>query len=265
MRPLALIAILLISSCLFSLFIRSNDTSVVTPLISNEKPSQDVDPLFRRFPDLVDWKRPDGPLKVALQVGHWKNDDLPEELAKLRNNEGAVGGGMTEAEVNLLIAQETKILLEKEGIVVEILPATVPKGFWADALIAIHADSSTSARASGYKVAPPGRDYSGKGGKLASAIEKAYGKITRLRLDPNITENMTGYYAFSWWRFEHSMHPMTPAAIVETGFLTSPSDRKIIVKDHQKSAQGIASGIVNYLREINEVAILPARTEDAVF
>lgn len=52
------------------------------------------------------WKRPDGPLRVGLQAGHWKNNELPDELENLRNyGGGAKGGGMAEWEVNLAIAR----------------------------------------------------------------------------------------------------------------------------------------------------------------
>ena len=63
----------------------------------------------------------------------------------------------------------------------------------------------------------------------------------------NITQNMRGYYAFSWWRYKHAMHPMTTAVIVETGFLTSPIDREVLIDSPEIPASGIASGIIKYL------------------
>lgn len=50
---------------------------------------------------LENWQRPEGPAKVTLQVGHWKKDDLPEELEKLKVSGGSSGGGKDEWEVNL--------------------------------------------------------------------------------------------------------------------------------------------------------------------
>lgn len=32
------------------------------------------------FPNFADWQRPDGPPRVGLQVGHWKTQELPDEL-----------------------------------------------------------------------------------------------------------------------------------------------------------------------------------------
>lgn len=55
-----------------------------------------------------DWVRPEGPAKVGLQVGHWKNEELPEELSRLVGSTGSSGGGKTESEVVLAIAEEIK-------------------------------------------------------------------------------------------------------------------------------------------------------------
>src|SRR5688572_29749836 len=105
------------------------------------------------------WKRPDGPAKVTLQVGHWKNKELPDEFEKLRRTGGGTsGGGKAEWEVNLEIAELTAELLRPEGIIVEILPATVPASYWADVFISIHADGNENSTVSGYKIAAPRRD-----------------------------------------------------------------------------------------------------------
>jgi hypothetical protein len=58
---------------------------------------------------------------------------------------------------------------------------------------------------------------------------------------------MTAYYAFNWPRYEHAIHPFTPAAIVETGFLTSAVDRAIIVAAPERAAAGIADGVLAFL------------------
>jgi hypothetical protein len=197
----------------------------------------------------ANWQRPAGPPKVALQVGHWKNKELPDEFERLRETGGGTsGGGKAEWEVNLAIAELTAEVLRKHGVTVEILPATVPPEYWADVLVSIHADGNENSGVSGYKVAAPRRDITGTAEELASFLEEEYGKIVGFALDPNVTRNMRGYYAFNWRRYEHAMHPMTTAAIIETGFLTSPQDRKILINQPERSAQGIAQGILAYLR-----------------
>lgn len=206
-------------------------------------------PEIGRYEWMNTWKRPDGPVSVTLQAGHWKNDELPDELKKLRGSTGATGGGMIEWEANYAIAEETARLLEEEGVHVTIVPATVPENHWSDVFIAIHADGSTDEETSGYKVASPWRDMTGSSDDLARAIASAYHEATKLPEDPNITRNMRGYYAFSWWRYAHAVHPMTTSVIVETGFLTNPSDRSLIAGQPHIPAKGIAQGVLSYLRQ----------------
>ncbi|MBN1168430.1 N-acetylmuramoyl-L-alanine amidase [Candidatus Woesebacteria bacterium] len=197
---------------------------------------------------LSDWSRPDLPAKVAIQVGHFKNDDLPEELKKLRTSDGASAGGYDEWEVNLTIAREIENLLKADGIFVELLPATVPEKYWSDVFIAIHADGSEDTEKSGYKITGPWRDLTGNAESLISSIDKYYKTDTGLSLDPNITRNMRGYYAFSWWRYDHAIHPMTTAVIIETGFLTNSSDRAFLTNHPEISAKAIYKGVVEYLQ-----------------
>lgn len=208
-------------------------------------------PELNKFSWIYDWERPDGPAKVALQAGHYQNDDLPEELKKLRTSDGATGGGKSEWEVNLAIAKEVKRLLAAESVVVEVLPATVPPKYWADVFLAIHADGSEDRSKSGFKIAAPWRDFTKKADELVGILYDSYSDATGFDEDENITVNMRGYYAFSWWRYEHAIHPMTTAAIIETGFLTNYSDRRLLINNPEIPAKGIAEGILKYLRSEN--------------
>jgi hypothetical protein len=200
---------------------------------------------------LKDWKRPEGPTKVALQVGHLNSDQFPDELERIRGNTGASAAGYTEVFVNSYIVEETKKILEQKGILVDVIPATVPPKYYADVFVAVHADGNEDTSRSGYKTSPPWRDFSGKSGKLNEEIKKSYGEATEMAWDENITRNMRGYYAFSFWRYEHAVHPMTPSVILETGYLTSPQDRKIIVSQPELSAEGLADGIITFLKSEN--------------
>ncbi len=192
--------------------------------------------------------RKDEPKRVGLQVGHWKISEAPNELKALRENSGAKGGGMSEYEAMLKIALEAKDLLEAKGIIVDLLPATVPVDYVADAFIAIHADGNSSTKPSGFKLATPERDFSGKADILMESLYDAYGKNTGLsRDDNNITKRMTSYYAFNWRRYDHAVHPMTPSVILETGFMTNASDRKVILDKPHLAAKGIAEGVLKFL------------------
>ncbi|MEX0649809.1 MAG: N-acetylmuramoyl-L-alanine amidase [Candidatus Andersenbacteria bacterium] len=199
--------------------------------------------------ELEKWQRPPGPLRVGIQAGHWRNDEVPEELGGLRKNGGgAVGGGTNERDVVLKIAEQVAALLKEAGIEADLLPATVPPGYIADAFVSIHADGNIDSSVSGFKIASPRRDYSGRSIYLEESLYKTYEQATGLNRDPSISRRMSGYYAFNWRRYEHAIHPMTPAVIIETGFLTSPQDRKIIVSQPELSIQGIADGIITYLK-----------------
>jgi N-acetylmuramoyl-L-alanine amidase len=191
-------------------------------------------------------ERPDGPVRVALQAGHWKAAEAPEEQARLRAN-GTRGGGLAEWEVNLAIARRAARLLEEAGYSVEILPTTIPPDYRADVFIAIHADGNANASISGYRAAAPRRDRTGRARELADLLTETYGKATGLPHYPVITRRMRSYYAFNTRRYEHALHPMTVGVILETGFLTNPRDRRIIVGDQDRAAAGIADAVIRFL------------------
>lgn len=197
----------------------------------------------------LNWKRPDGPPRVGLQIGHLDNDQVPAELENLRGNTGAAAGGYSEVAVNAEIVNIIAEKLRAENVTVDILPTTVPPDYWADAFIAIHADGSTDPTTTGFKIAAPWRDLTGNASTLVTTLEESYAAATNLPKDPNITRNMRGYYAFSWWRFDHSVHPMTTSVIVETGFLTNRSDRQLIAETPEVPATALAEGILSYLEK----------------
>ncbi|MEI7556800.1 N-acetylmuramoyl-L-alanine amidase [Candidatus Chlorohelix sp.] len=185
---------------------------------------------------------------VALQVGHYQIEQLPDEFASLRSQTGGSGGGIREVDLNLEVTRRVAALLTTHSITVEILPATVPEEYTADAFVAIHADASTGESASGYKIARsrfsaiPTTDDA-----LVGNIFDAYGKLTSLGVSDNITRNMTGYYAFNNRRRVNSISKITPAAIIEMGYLTNSSDRKVLLNHQEAVAQGLADGIINFL------------------
>lgn len=198
--------------------------------------------------EFANWVRPDGPPRVGLQAGHWHAKDAPDELENIRAN-GAYAAGVSEWQANLKVAEIAKAMLEEHGVVVDILPATVPPRYWADAFIAIHADDNDDTSVTGYKVASPStrRDRSGRAAELSSLLEYEYGEATGLARDPNVTRNMRGYYAFNWRRYQHSIHPMTPAAILEMGFLSNPRDRSVFWKNPERAATGLVDAVLEFL------------------
>ncbi len=218
------------------------------PVVPTVDLAPDQKKIHPRLSGLDTWERPDGPWRVALQVGHLNTANAPDELRSIRNNTGTSYGTLTEVALNAQIAQHVRDILEAAGVRVEILPTTIPPNHWSDVFVSIHADGNASRSVRGFKTAPSWSDFTDKGHLLAHAISTAYAEATNLPLDHNITANMRGYYAFNWRRFNHSVHPLTVSAIVETGFLTNAQDRLFLTQNPELSAQGIADGILFFLR-----------------
>ena len=186
--------------------------------------------------------------RVGLQAGHWLSNELPDELSSLRNSTGAAAAGIREAQVNLDIAQRAAVYLRNAGVEVDVLPATVPPAYRADAFVSIHADGNANTRLRGFKVATQWREWEA-GVALVNALRQDYGKASGLVWDGGrITSGMRGYYAFSSGRFRHSIANDTPGAILEMGYLTNPSDRALMTKEADRLARGVADGVLRFLR-----------------
>jgi len=153
---------------------------------------------------------------------------------------------MAEWEANLEIAERAAGMLEDLGYEVDILPAVVPKSYRAHLFIAIHADGSNDPRATGYRVAAPSRDATGRASRIADLLEDSYGEATGIRRLEDTTRRMRNYYAFNFRRYEHALHPMTIAVIIETGFLTSARDRSVIVDAPERAARGIVQAVTAF-------------------
>jgi hypothetical protein len=188
--------------------------------------------------------------RVGLQIGHLRIEELPEDQERLRTQTGGVAGGYREVDINYAVVERVAALLLAQGVAVDILPATVPKDYLADAFVAVHCDATPDGNPAirGYKLARyresviPERDDA-----LVEAIGAAYGAAIGLPLDPNISRAMTGYYAYNQRRFVTTISPQTPSTIVELGFLTNPADRAALVGRQDAIAVALADGILRFL------------------
>ena len=188
--------------------------------------------------------------RVGLQVGHWRSNELPDELRQLRGSTGAAAAGYREYQVNLEVAQRAAGYLRAAGVAVDVLPATVPPNYYADAFVALHADGNGSSRMSGFKAATQWREWEA-GIALVEALRAEYGAASGLRWDgDHISSGMRGYYAFSSGRYDHAISNYTPAAILEMGYLTNPADRSLMVQQPDRLARGVANGVLRFLRSI---------------
>jgi N-acetylmuramoyl-L-alanine amidase len=193
---------------------------------------------------------PPGPRRVGLQAGHWLTDQVPPELHGLQG--GASGGGRQEWQVNLDVAQRAASLLQASGVQVDVLPATVPPRYQANAFLALHADGDTTGQTRGFKVARPGfSSIPDIDDRFVEAINQVYGSETELpRDDEHISLRMRYYYAFNSRRYCHAVAPGVPQAIIEMAYLTSAVDRQYLIGDPQRLAQALADSIHAFLATI---------------
>ncbi|MGI9147360.1 MAG: N-acetylmuramoyl-L-alanine amidase family protein [Chloroflexota bacterium] len=228
-----------------------DDTARPDPLPLPGSPrSQDFFRSFRTpLPPAVLYDPP-GPRHVGLQAGHWLTEEVPPELGRLQG--GAVGGGKQEWEVNLDIARRAATLLEAANIQVDVLPATVPPAYRANAFVALHADGDPAGAANGFKVARPGfSSLPDIDDRLVETLNQVYAADTELpRDDDHISLRMRYYYAFNSRRYCHAVAPGVPQAIIEMGYLTSPSDRRLLIGDPDLLARGLADGIQVFLNTL---------------
>lgn len=154
-----------------------------------------------------------------------------------------------EGQVNLDVARRVATILRSHGHDVDVLPTTVPASYLADVFLSLHADGSADPGMRGYKAAHGSRrgPYEGR---LVQAVTEEYGRATGLPVDPVVSRNMRGYYAFSWSRFKSSVAPHTPAAILEMGFLSNAADRRLLLGDPDGVANGVANGVLRFLEEV---------------
>lgn len=186
-------------------------------------------------PQVVTTNTPAPRIKIGLVSGHYGNDS------------GSVcDDGLTEMEVNLKIATQVQSLLTKEGYDVDILEEFDSRltGYKAMALVSIHNDSCqyVNDEATGFKVAAASSSvFPEKANRLTACLTQRYQAITGLPFHTNtVTRDMTEYHAFG------EIDKNTTAAIIETGFLYL--DRDILTNHTDKVAQGVASGILCYVR-----------------
>jgi N-acetylmuramoyl-L-alanine amidase len=203
----------------------------------------------------------EGPWVVAIQPGHWKIDELPEEHARRRGNIGGVSGGVREVDINVAVAGELVRLVEAEGWTAVVVPATVPPGLRADAFISIHADWSSSRRRHGWKLASPWGP-SEAASDLSHQLRQSFRAEPELQEDAGgVTIGMRGYYGFSHGRFVHASSPYTPAVLVELGFVTHDDERTRMSEYPDYYAAIIHRGLVNHFvdRDRTDTATLIPR------
>ncbi len=188
----------------------------------------------------------EGPIRIGIQPGHWRIDELPDEQARLRTSTGAAYGSLRELDLNLEVSRILVDRLAAAGYAAELVPAAVPAGYRADLFVSVHADRADRPDRRGWKLSPPWRP-SPESRRLAKIMADAF-RASGLAEDVGgVTANMRGYFGFSWWRYYNALSPYTPAVLVEMGFLGNPEDRARMRDNPSLYAGILFEGIQSFL------------------
>lgn len=227
----SIVSVALITATLFSLWTPAN-------LFSN----QSLERLFQA------WQADDLPAyptatavpapRIAIVAGHYGNDSGAE-----------CEDGLTEMQVNLAIATRVQQMLIDKGYQVDLLEEFDERlsGYQGLALVSIHNDTCAylGPEFTGFKVAAAASSaYPERATRLLECMVTRYEQTTGLPFHAStITNDMTSYHSFN------EINTNTTAAIIETGFLNV--DREILTKQPELIAEGVANGILCYVRNEN--------------
>ncbi len=159
-----------------------------------------------------------------------------------------------ENDVNFSVAERVVNTLRGMGYTVDLLDEFDPRlqGYQAAALVSIHANTCREwpggEVVSGFLIAAPEARASMRGNDelLVGCVANYYGALTQLQRRPGVTRDMTDYHNF------REIHPQTPAAIIELGFLRA--DWELLSTQPDLMAQAITNGILCFA----DPAVAPA-------
>jgi N-acetylmuramoyl-L-alanine amidase len=163
-----------------------------------------------------------------------------------QNDPGAVcPDGLTEASINESVASIVVRNLRGRGYTVDLLDEFDPRldNYQAAALLSIHANTCQDFGevVSGYLIAAAAARITSRGTDdlLVDCISRQYALASGLERREGVTVDMTDYHTF------REIHPYTPAAIIELGFMLA--DRQILTGGVDVLARGITDGLICFL------------------
>ena len=180
------------------------------------------------------------------------------------NDPGAIcPDGLTEAEINLIIAEYVTRELQKRGYIVDLLDEFDPRllDYRAELLLSIHANTCQDygEHITGFLISTSEtRALSGNDQLLVECVASHYQKLTQLYRRRGLTRDMTDYHIF------REINLNTPGAIIELGFMLG--DRELLTQHSDTLANGIVKGILCYLEPSNPniLSTLSAATESNI-
>lgn len=176
------------------------------------------------------------------------------------NDPGAVcEDGLTEAEITFNVAEQIVTNLRALNYTVDLLDEFDPRlnDYQAAALVSIHANTCQDFGevVSGYLIAKAAsRPDGGIDTILAECLAQKYEERVDLERRYSLTLDMTDYHTF------REIHPLTPAAIVELGFMLA--DREYLTEQPDLLAQALTNGVICFLQPSDDYPTLI--TPDAI-
>jgi N-acetylmuramoyl-L-alanine amidase len=232
----SVIVILMVSTLMATLFSFSITPDYINREVRNELGLAQATPRATTFPTPIptpNWLR-----RIGIVSGHRGPQQPPDP--------GAVcPDGLTEAEINFAVAQYVVRNLRAQGYSVDLLDEFDPRleGYQAAALVSIHANTCQDfgEPVSGFMIArAAARTSVGADDILVECVARKYEPATDLPRRFELTIDMTDYHSF------REIHPLTPAAIIELGFMLG--DREVLVNRQEEMAQAITEGVVCFLQ-----------------
>lgn len=163
-----------------------------------------------------------------------------------QNDPGAVcPDGLTEASINEHVATMVVRNLRGYGYTVDLLDEFDPRldNYEAAALLSIHSNSCQDygEPVSGFLISAAAARITARGNDqiLVDCIARSYGLATGLERREGVTLDMTDYHTF------REIHPHTPAAIIELGFMLA--DRQILTERTDLLSNSITEGLRCFL------------------
>lgn len=158
------------------------------------------------------------------------------------NDPGAVcEDGLKEADINFEVAQRVVTSLRARNYAVDLLDEFDSRldNYRAAALLSIHANDCQDygEHVSGYLVAKAAaRPDGGIDAYFAECLAFHYERLIPLERRYTLTRDMTHYHTF------REIYPLTPAAIIELGFMRA--DRRLLTEEPDLLAQALVNGIL---------------------
>ena len=176
--------------------------------------------------------------RIGIVAGHRGVYDDPGAVCE---------DGLTEREVNEVVAEKVVLHLRSLGFHAELLDEFDSRlsDYQATALVSLHSNDCRDYGefVSGYLIArAAARAAHGPDDLLVQCIGENYRQATGLRVRAGVTSDMTEYHSFV------EIHPLTPAAILEMGFLLG--DRRLLTEGSDRVARGVYDGILCFLDQI---------------